>query len=84
MRLNCAILVPFSVTSSNGIAIQKVSREVNDNIISISQGEYTLVSEIGFRDEDRSDAKYQERLVDLLPTGYRFTFVSRESVRAEI
>lgn len=79
-----AIQVPFTVTSTEGITIQGVPSEQNTNLISISQGHYALIFETGFKEEYRDNPEYQGRLVALLPTWCRFTFVSKESAHAEI
>jgi hypothetical protein len=79
-----AILVPFFVGPSSSIAVQSVVDPPGSNTVSISEGEYTLVFETGFREELRNDPDYQGRLSVLLPTWCRFTFIPQESAQPKI
>ncbi|HEY9639053.1 MAG TPA: competence protein ComJ, partial [Coleofasciculaceae cyanobacterium] len=79
-----AILVPFSVSSSNIVAIEDAPGPSNEHTISICEGEYTLIFETGFKEELRDDPKYEGRKVILLPTWCRLTFIAEKSRQAEI
>ena len=82
-----AILVPFWVTSSEGVVFQDFADEPDTNLVSIPQGKYALIFESGFREEYRNLPNYQGRLVVLLPVWCRFTFIPKknnETVEAKI
>jgi Competence protein J (ComJ) len=82
-----AIQVPFTVISTQGVTVQGIPTEPDTNLIPILPGSYALIFETGFKEEYRDDPEYQGRLVVLLPTWCRFTFIpkkSQEVVEAEI
>jgi len=82
-----AIQVPFTVISTQGVAIEGISTEPNTNLIPILSGNYALIFETGFKEKYRGDPEYQDRLVILLPTWCRFTFIFKgvqESIEAKI
>jgi hypothetical protein len=79
-----AILVPFSISSSNIVAIEDTPGPSNEHTISICEGEYTLIFETGFKEELRDDPQYEGRKIILLPTWCRLTFIAEKSRQAEI
>jgi hypothetical protein len=80
-----AILVPFSITSSEGVVITDVTAaDPGDEVVLIPEGEYALVFETGFREEYRNNPEYRGEDIDMLPTWCRFTFVPGEGVQAAI
>lgn len=79
-----SILVPFSVTSSEGIAITNTLPVERYEIVLIPAGDYALVFETGFQEQYRNDQEYQGRFSTLLPTWCRFTFVLIKNIQPEI
>jgi hypothetical protein len=82
-----AIQVPFTVSSPDGIVFRDVGDELDVNLINLPEGVYSLIFETGFKEEYRDTPDYQGRLVVLLPTWCRFTFIQKEpheKVEAEI
>jgi Competence protein J (ComJ) len=82
-----AILVPFEVTTSEGVEFLDFSDEPRANLVSIPENKYVLIFETGFREQYREHPDYQGRLAVLLPIWCRFTFIpkgAQESVEAKI